>query len=110
LAFIQRALAAPAGVLSGSPDADRLELRARELAAEYWSDLVWTTGVVPEPAFRRVLGELVPALAEVPAHLVERPVRPVEPAMPDRTVAAADRESATYAPSPSSARLAAKAG
>src|SRR5262245_121555 len=76
LAFIERALAAPAGVLSGAPDADRLERRARALAAEYWSDTVWLTGVVPEAAFRRVLGELAPALAEVTVRVVERPTRP----------------------------------
>jgi hypothetical protein len=62
LAFIERALATPRA-LTTRPDAASLEVRARSLTAAYWSDHAWLTGVVPEPACRRVLAELDPTLA-----------------------------------------------
>jgi hypothetical protein len=65
LAFIERALAAP-GLLTARPDAASLEERARVLTADYWSDQVWLTGAVPEPAFRRVLSALANRPAPAP--------------------------------------------
>ena len=79
LDFIERALATAAGTLTASPDAARLEARAQELAADYWSDAVWTTGVIPAAAFRRVLAELAPGLAGAPVLTVEIPITAVEP-------------------------------
>jgi hypothetical protein len=78
LAFIERALAAPR-TLTTRPDAALLEARARDLTAAYWSDLVWITGVVPEPALRCVLAALDPALAGAPVVEVERPIEFAEP-------------------------------
>ena len=63
LAFIATALGA-SDALIASPEAPALEARARQLVAEYWSDSAWTTGVVPEAAFRRVLAELAPNLLD----------------------------------------------
>ena len=60
LAFIERALGHAARVLTAATDAAALERRARALVADHWSDAVWTTGVVPEAAFRRVLADLAP--------------------------------------------------
>jgi hypothetical protein len=60
LAFIERALGQGARILTASHGAAALEDRARALAATYWSDAVWTTGVVPAAAFRRILAELAP--------------------------------------------------
>lgn len=65
LAFIEQALGDSNRVLTESADADRLEVRARELVAEFWSERAWTTGLVPESAFRRVLAELAPTLLDV---------------------------------------------
>jgi hypothetical protein len=72
LAFIERALGHAGRVLTTAPNAAALELRARALVADHWSDSVWTTGVVPEAAFRRVLAELAPdaLLARVDAGLL----------------------------------------
>jgi hypothetical protein len=77
LSFIERALASP-GALTARPDGASLEVRARVLTAAYWSDLGWITGIVPEPAFRRVLDELDPALAGAPVVEVERSIEIVE--------------------------------
>ena len=60
LAFIERALGDAGPVLTTAPNASALESRARALVSELWSDSVWTTGIVPEAAFRRVLAELAP--------------------------------------------------
>jgi hypothetical protein len=58
LTLIDRALNDPARAFSDAPNAPLLEHRARELTAEYWGETVWLTGVVAEPAFRRVVDEL----------------------------------------------------
>jgi len=79
LTFIERTLGTAAGTLTTAADAGRLEARARELTTEYWSDAVWTTGMVPDAAFRRVLTELAPALHETPLLALERPVAGAEP-------------------------------
>src|SRR5215218_9842926 len=60
LAFIERALGHAGPVLTRAPNASALEPRARALVSDHWSDSVWTTGIVPEAAFRRVLAELAP--------------------------------------------------
>jgi hypothetical protein len=64
LVFIERALGPAARALTTAPDARALEVRARELVAEHWSDSVWTTGIVSEAAFRRVLAELAPNVVD----------------------------------------------
>lgn len=67
LAFIERALGGSPGPLTFAANAAALEVRARELVAEYWSDTVWTTGIVPQRALERVVAELAPFFATAPA-------------------------------------------
>lgn len=93
LAFIERALGA-AGVLTADPSAALLETRARRLTTEYWSDRVWTTGVVPEASFRRVLAELAPALLDAPVSTVELPAGVAEAVGPAESAVALEREPA----------------
>lgn len=64
LAVIERGLGVAPGSLTAAPDAERLEDLARVLTAEAWSDAVWTTGVVPAAAFRRVVATLAPGLLD----------------------------------------------
>jgi hypothetical protein len=75
LAFIEGALGQGTRVLTTAPDAPALEVRARALAAEYWSEAVWTTGVVPAAAFRRVLAELAPQVLAAGSEAGSRPER-----------------------------------
>jgi hypothetical protein len=49
--------------LAADPNAAELELRARELTTEYWSEHVWMTGLVPHRAFERVAAALEQARA-----------------------------------------------
>jgi hypothetical protein len=54
LAFIDRARGDARPGFADAPDALRLERCARALTAQYWSDSVWTTGLVSAAAFDRV--------------------------------------------------------
>jgi hypothetical protein len=90
LALIERALGGSSRALAAASDADRLEARARELVAEYWSDAAWTIGLVPEAAFRRVLAELAPALLDAPGMTVERPAAVAEPLVLTRATPATE--------------------
>ena len=90
LAFIERGLGVADGALTLAPDPERMEVQARSLTREYWSDAVWTTGVVPEAAFRRVLAVLAPALLDTLLLTVERPSTVAEPVVPTQTAPAAD--------------------
>ncbi len=58
LALIDHALGNPLHPFGESPDAPVLEHEARILAADYWSDTVWVTGIVAEAALHRVRDEL----------------------------------------------------
>ncbi len=58
LALIDHALGNRSHPFSASLDAATLELDARVLAADYWSDTVWVTGIISETALRRVRNEL----------------------------------------------------
>lgn len=58
LELIDRALSSYRRGFADSPDAARLELRARQLVDEYWSETVWLTGRIPEAAFRAVCSTL----------------------------------------------------
>ena len=44
--------------LSTRPNAATLELAARRLVSEYWSDNVWTTGRVPAASLNAVIDRL----------------------------------------------------
>ncbi len=72
LTFIEGGLGVSHGSLTASPDAARLEALARDLTAEYWGEAAWTTGIVPEASFRRILEELAPSLANAPVREAER--------------------------------------
>jgi hypothetical protein len=72
LALIERALGGSPGALTSAPNAAELEVRARELTAEYWSDTAWTTGIVSGPAFERVVAGLAPYLV-APAAVADMP-------------------------------------
>jgi len=71
LALIEQALGGNPGALTSDPNAAALEVRARELLAEYWSDSAWTTGIVPQQAFDRVISELAPFLAPKSAEVAD---------------------------------------
>lgn len=58
LEFIDRALGTYSRGFAESPNATLMEQRARQLADEYWSEMVWLTGRVPEAAFRAVCSAL----------------------------------------------------
>lgn len=49
--------------LAADPNAAELEPRARALTAEYWSEHVWMTGIVPHRAFEQVAAALERARA-----------------------------------------------
>lgn len=58
LGLLDQALDNPLRPFSESPDAAALEVHARELAADFWSDTVWVTGIVSAAALHRVREEL----------------------------------------------------
>lgn len=58
LAVIDEARGAGVAPFGSDPHAARLERRARELVAEYWSDSVWFTGLVPGTSFATVCAAL----------------------------------------------------
>lgn len=58
LEMIDRALSTYHRGFANSPDAARLEHRARQLVDEYWSETVWLTGRIPEAAVRAVCSTL----------------------------------------------------
>jgi hypothetical protein len=60
LALIEPALGGTPGAFTSAPNAAALEVRARQLAAEYWSDTAWTTGIISAHTFERVITELAP--------------------------------------------------
>jgi len=110
LAFIERALGHAMPVLTTAADASALEIRARELVVERWSDSVWTTGVVPEAAFRCVLAELAPGILLAPNDAgpvfggVELPVRvPAETAVASGMIARRERAALAEIAAPSAA-------
>jgi hypothetical protein len=55
LALLDRALGPAGPAFATDPMASYLEPIARQIADEYWSDAVWTTGAVPEAALHRVV-------------------------------------------------------
>jgi len=57
LKLIDRALNNRTRSFRQATNADLRECRARELASEYGSELVWLTGVLGESAFRLVVPE-----------------------------------------------------
>lgn len=84
LSLIDRATGMPPARFADDPAAPRLELRARALLADYWSDSAWLTGVVSEVALcivreilaheRIALGDEDPA-----AQLTDVPIAQEEP-------------------------------
>lgn len=58
LALLDQALGNPLRPFSESVDAAALEVHARKLAADFWSDTVWVTGIVSAAALHRVQEEL----------------------------------------------------
>lgn len=67
LAFIDQALDGSCPGFCESPNAAHLEELARQLADDYWSELVWLTGRVPEATFRTVCSVLEQERAIAPA-------------------------------------------
>lgn len=55
LALIDRLLGERSPRFACCRHAEALEGLARSLTAEYWSDSVWSTGAIQEPALRRVV-------------------------------------------------------
>ncbi len=106
LAFIEGGLGVPAGSLTASPDAARLEVLARDLTTEYWVDAVWTTGVVSEAGLRRVLVELAPSLADAPVLAIEPAADAAGPSPFASPVVAVGQDRPAEAWAPTAARLA----
>jgi hypothetical protein len=71
LALIEQALGGHPGALTSAPNAATLENRTRAFVAEFWSDVAWTTGIVPAQAFERVVAELAPYLFAVPTPIAD---------------------------------------
>jgi hypothetical protein len=51
LAAIDRVRGTAQQPFATAPNADALEMRARELVDEYWSEMVWLTGLIDEARF-----------------------------------------------------------
>lgn len=69
LSLIDRVAGMPPTRFADDPAAARLELRARELLADYWSDTAWLTGLVSEVALcivREILASERVALIDAP--------------------------------------------
>jgi hypothetical protein len=87
LALIEQALDERPGHLTNAPNAAALEVRARQLAAEYWSDTAWMTGIVPRASFDRVVAELAPFLMTSPVEVAA--ISPLAGQVPAAVVLAA---------------------
>jgi hypothetical protein len=74
LSFIEQAQPASSGALTSCANAAALEGLARDLVDRYWSDTVWTTGIVPQAEFDRVVAELTANAQVVTAPLAADPV------------------------------------
>jgi hypothetical protein len=76
LSLIDRAAGMPPTHFADDPAAPRLELRARELLSEYWSDMAWLTGMVSEVALcivREILSfeRIALSAADIPAPIAD---------------------------------------